>query len=247
MGDAGGRDDKWSHLVRRYERVRLKLYKKPKPGRTGTSPQEDPVSQLGDTRGGGGDAGHSAAKAAAFGGKGTTMALAGAAAVLVAVLIYVFYTPSPPPLGSAIDAAALVPLCQQGNGTACAMTALLRWEGKERPDAKEGGEPDKNAAFAYARVACKKDSPFGCFLVWYLWATKATLIVRPPEAEAALRKGCEEERPVCCHLVARFARRTEVSDEERRDAFESFRSGKEKRYAAREEEQRLFERFAGSL
>ncbi len=247
MGDGGERDGKWSHLVRRYERVRLKLYKKPKTARMEAPPQENYASLLGDIKEKEGGASRPAAATVSSKGKKTAMVLAGAGVVLFAVLISVFYTTPPPPIRGATDIAALVPLCQEGNGTACAMVALLRWEGKEHPGAEASGIPDKNAAFAYARLACKKDSPFGCFFLWYLWATKTTLIVKPPEADAALRKGCEEESPLCCHLASRFTGRTEVSDEERRDALESFRSGKEKRFAAREEEQRLFEQFIGSF
>ncbi len=246
MGEGGANDDKRSQFARGYERMRLKLYRKPKQGYPPDQAQGSGTSPFGDAAEKGKGAGSGSSIDGIRMPVSSRLVLIGAVIVLGAILVYVFYTPAPPALGTATDIPNLVPLCQQGNGTACALTALLRSEGKMRLD-DDPGVPDKNAAFAYARIACGKKSPFGCFLLWHLWMRKDVPLIKSSDAEEAIRRGCEEKSPFCCHLLSRFSGRKEVSAGEWKDAVGAFRSGGVKRYAERDEEQRLFERFVEPL
>jgi len=229
-------------ILRRFAPERLKLYKKPKPGRdippVGERKEETPVSPglvrlpecLSQEQ-----------------RKKYLIAAIVLSLFLGMLLAYLFYEPGPPPLGDADDYKSLVPLCQQGNGTACAMVSLLYRYGIDRLGGEERTTPDMNSAFVYARLACTRRSPLGCFLMWYAWVGKETLILKPPEAFAALGKGCDEESQFCCYLASRFDNRTAVSQEELLDAVKGFSGGEKRQYAVDAKENQLFRRLMDDI
>jgi len=247
MVDTGNDYDRRLKMMRRFAPARLKLYKKPKPGREGeVAPSEEegydailnPKEEGEEERGG-----HPAPPEVFRQWDATAITAVVLFLVLGAILGYIFYEPGPPPVGDATDVVALTSLCQQGNGVACGMVANLHRRGEEGPGVAAANGPDGKTAFVYARLGCIHGSAFGCFFLWYQWAQKDAPLLKPPDAAEALRKCCEAKSPLCCHLGTRFVERTAISPEELRDAIAAFRSEGKERYAAGDEEQRLFERF----
>jgi|GEM_PF-1311501 len=228
----------------------LKLYKKPKPGQHEPEPADikEPLNFLAQLEQEALQASHTPHQTIppeTTSRKGAYLTLVVLLASLCGALFYFYYKPAPPEVTGSQDRTSLLPICQQGSGIACGELGLLEYHGLNSLEGipKEIA-PNVDKAFIYARLACSRDSAFGCYMMWRLWTKKETNLLSPASVEEALRTGCGLGNDICCLLKERAAGKRDITlDELNKTITDATGTAKPPRYAKNDREQRLFTYF----